>query len=175
MTDSCNKAASMQELVAQGKTRYWGVSNHSAAQLRPYLDRASIAGIEEYYNIAGTHLDAEGRSRTSVFEQEVQPLLAKYQIGCMAFSPMAPGRHTDPPLRALVETIDDVAAQLGVGRASICVAWLAQQPGISSVLCGAESSEQLDANLRGIELELPAESIAQLTQARYVFRSAQNK
>lgn len=173
-------AASMQELVAQGKTRYWGVSNHSAAQLRPYLDRASIAGIEEYYNIAGTRLDAQGRSRTLVFEEEVQPLLTKYQIGCMAFSPMdmghlAPGRHTDPPLRALVESIDDVAAQLGVGRASICVAWLAQQPGISSVLCGAESSEQLDANLRGIELELPAESIAQLTQARCVFRSAQNK
>lgn len=173
-------AASMQELVAEGKTRYWGVSNHSAAQLQPYLDCASMAGIEEYYNIAGAHLNAEGRPRTLVFEEEVQPLLVEHQIGCMAFSPMdtghlTPGRSTDPPLCALVESIDDVAAQLGVERASICVAWLAQQPGISSVLCGAESSEQLDANLCGIELELPAEAIAQLTDARRLFRSTQNR
>lgn len=173
-------AASMQDLVDQGKTRYWGVSNHSAAQLWPYLDSTPIACVEEYYNIAGAHLNREGRSRTLVFEEEVQPLLVEHQIGCMAFSPMdtghlAPGRDTAPPLCALVEEIDDVAAQLGVERASICVAWLAQQPGISSVLCGAESCAQLDANLRGIELELPAEALAQLTAARRVFRSAQNK
>jgi len=173
-------ATSMQELVTQGKTRYWGVSNHSAAQLRPYLDGTSIAGIEDYYNIAGTQLNAASRSRTLVFEEEVQPLLVEHRIGCMAFSPMdtghlAPGRATDPSLRALVKEIDDVAAQLGVGRASICVAWLARQPGISSVLCGAESSEQIDANWRGIELEMPAEALAQLTDARRLFRSVQNK
>ncbi len=170
--------ASMQELVAQGKARYWGLSNHSVAQIQPYLASASIAGIEEYYNIAGMHLDAQGRSRTRVFEEEIQPLLKKSGIGSMAFSPLdtghlAPDRSTSPPLSALVKTIDQVAVQLGVARAAICVAWVMHQPGVTSVLCGAESCEHIDANLGGSELQLPVEALAQLTMARQIFCAAQ--
>ena len=50
----------MEDLVQAGKTRYWGVSNHSAAEVEAFLALAPIAGVEDYYNIAGSHCDEAG-------------------------------------------------------------------------------------------------------------------
>ena len=175
-------AAAMHDLVQSGKVRYWGVSNHAAAQVENYLKLANgqtaIAGIEDYYNIAGTHLDAEGRSRTRIFEEEMLPLLRHSGLGCLAFSPMdtghlVPGRSVEPPLSDLVETIDQVAASLSVPRASVCVAWVLHQEGVTSVLSGSESPEHVDANLLGAQLELPTQALAALDEARQTFQQQQ--
>lgn len=167
--------ATMNDLVAAGKTRFWGLSNHSTAQVQEYLDLgAPVAGLEEYYNIAGSHLDQEGRIRVRVFEEEMQPVLARHRLGCLAFSPMdtgllAPGRPTEGPLKDLVGSIDRVAAELALPRAAVCIAWVKQRQGITSVLAGAESKQHVDDNLLGAQTELPAEALAELDAARYAY------
>ena len=120
----------MEDLVQAGKTRYWGVSNHSAAEVEAFLDLAPIAGVEDYYNIAGSHCDEAGRSRVEIYEEEMLPLLRRTGLGCLAFSPMDTGllaRPNDPALAALVAAIDQVAADLGTSRAAVCVAWVLHQ------------------------------------------------
>jgi len=174
-------AEAMRSLVEAGKVRYWGVSNHSAAHVRAFADLegegAAIAGVEDYYNIAGTHLDADGRSRVRVFEEEMFPILRSEGLGCLAFSPMDTGHlapenpvEGDELLADLIETLDRVAGQLGVPRAAVCVAWVLTRPEITSVLAGSESSEQVEANLQGVSLELDGEILSALEAASASFR-----
>ncbi len=58
-------------------------------------------------------------------------------------------------------------------RASVCVAWVLHQEGVTSVLAGSESSEHIDANLLGAQLELPAQALAALNEARQTFQQQQ--
>ena len=177
-TPAAEITAAMDALVQAGKTRYWGLSNHSAAQVQEYLDLgAPIAGVEEYYNIAGSHLDKEGRVRVRVFEEEMQPLLNRHDLGCLAFSPLdtgllAPGRPAEGSLTDLVQAIDRVAAEMALPRAAVCVAWVRQRQGITSVLAGAESRQHVDDNLLGAQTELPAEAIDRLDAARQTYHRA---
>ena len=174
-------AEAMRSLVEAGKIRYWGVSNHSATHVSAFaeleVEGTAIAGVEDYYNIAGTHLDADGRSRVRVFEEEMFPILRREGLGCLAFSPMDTGHlapensvEGDEPLADLIETLDQVAGQLGVPRAAVCVAWVLTRPEITSVLAGSESSEQVEANLLGAGLELDGEALSALDAASASFR-----
>ena len=172
-------AAVMQDLVQTGKTRYWGVSNHSAAEVEAFLAQAPIAGIEDYYNIAGSHCDDEGRSRVAVYEEEMIPLLKRENLGCMAFSPMdtgllAPATPKDPALAEIAAVIDKVAADLDSSRAAVCVAWVLHQ-GLTCVLAGSESAAHVDMNLAGTSLALPADALTTLDQARQIYRTSQQE
>ena len=53
-------------MVQTGKIRYWGISNHTATEVDNSLAAAPIAGVEGYYNFAGSHLDETGHSRVAV-------------------------------------------------------------------------------------------------------------
>ena len=169
----------METLVAAGKARYWGLSNHSAVETESFLKEARIAGVEDYYNIAGSHCDKDGRPRVAVYEEEMIPLLKRENLGCLAFSPMdtgllAPAVPEDPALATLAASIDEVADELGTVRASVCVAWVLHQ-GLTCVLAGSETSEHVDANLAGTHLKLPAAVLAALDKARQSYRATQQK
>lgn len=173
-------AQTMAELVDSGRVRYWGVSNHSAAQLSEYLElkpRAPLAGIEEYYNLAGEHLDKEGNSRVARLEEEVFPLVRRAGLGVLAFSPLdtghlAPERPLTPgsPLDDLAQILDRVAQELGVTRPQVCIAWGLAQPEVSCVLAGAESPQQVEENWAGAQLALPPEALAVIDAARLHYR-----
>ena len=176
----------MDELVRAGKIRYWGVSNHSGIQVSEYVElakttgKAPIAGTEDYYNIAGENRNPEGESRMLKLEQELFPVLRRAGLGLLAFSPidcgyLAPGREGEAsaPLAALIQVLDQVAGDLGVARASVCVAWMLTHPEVTSVLAGSESPEHVDHNLAGIELELPPEALETLNAASARYREEQ--
>ncbi|MBT4977953.1 MAG: aldo/keto reductase [Gemmatimonadetes bacterium] len=167
----------MQDLVQAGKIRYWGVSNHTAVEVANFLETAPIAGVEDYYNIAGSHCDESGRSRVTIYEEEMMPLLKRAGLGCMAFSPMdtgllAPQTPAAPALAQLATAIDRVAADLDTSRAAVCVAWVLHQ-GLTAVLAGSESIAHVDENLAGTRLTLPDDALAALDQARGIYRRSQ--
>ncbi|MCZ6678273.1 MAG: aldo/keto reductase [Candidatus Poribacteria bacterium] len=174
---------SMDALVQAGKIRYWGVSNHSAAQVSEYVklgestSKAPITGIEDYYNIAGESLNDAGESRVHQLEQEMFPVLRRADLGLMAFSPLdtghlVPGRSVQAgsPLSTLIGNVDEVAQDLGVGRAEVCVAWVLTHPEVTSVLAGAERPEHVEENVAGTRLVLPAEAIDVLSAASEAYR-----
>lgn len=178
VTPAVEICRSMESLVQSGKTRYWGVSNHPAGLVQELHDAARRAGtsppaaVEDYYNVAGHQLGEDGRSRTRTLELEMFPVVRACGIGVIAFSPMdtgqlAPDRPPEmgTPAARLQEALDSVAAELGVPRAQVCVAWVLARPEVTTVLTGAESVEHVDEVVAGARLTLPADARQRLDRA----------
>ncbi len=187
-TQAAEIVDSMDALVRAGKIRYWGVSNHSAAKVSEYVElgrrtgKTPIAGIEDYYNIAGESLNDVGDSRVRQLEQEMFPVLRRSGLGLLAFSPLdtghlAPGRSVNPgtPLATLIGVLNGVARDLSVTRSQVCIAWVLTHLEITSVLAGAESPEHIEDNFAGTKLTLPAEAIDTLNVASETYRMPQKE
>jgi len=163
----------LDDLVRAGKVRYIGVSNHAAWQIMKALGNSEkhnccrFESVQAYYSIAGREL-----------EREIVPLALDQQIGILVWSPLAGGllsgkfdasaagpegaRRTTfdfPPVdreRAFrcVETMRPIARAHGVSVARVALAWTLRQPGVTSVIIGAKSEQQLADNLAATDLEL---------------------
>ena len=186
VTPAAEVVDSMEALVRSGMIRYWGVSNHSVAQVNEYVElgqstgKVPIAGTEDYYNIAGESVTDSGDSRVHQLEQELFPVLRKSGLGLLAFSPLdtghlVPGRNIDPdtPLARLIDVRDEVAQDLRVSRGTVCVAWVLTHPEVTSVLAGAERPEHIEDNFAGTAIVLPDEAIETLNAASATYREQQ--
>jgi aryl-alcohol dehydrogenase-like predicted oxidoreductase len=171
----------LDDMVRQGHVRYIGVSNWAAWQTMQALgvsDRLNLTRIQSYqgyYSMVGRDI-----------EREVLPMLRSESLGLMVYSPLAGGYLTGkyrsgrsegrratiqfPPVddalgQNILSAMDAVAAEHGTSMESVAIAWLRQQPGVTSVILGVKSVEQLDANLAGAKLELTSADLASLTNA----------
>jgi diketogulonate reductase-like aldo/keto reductase len=74
----------------------------------------------------------------------------------------------EPPVRdqeqlyGIVEALVEMAQQHDVSAAQVALAWLLMRPGVSSVVIGARTEEQLADNLACISLQLTAEELDRL-------------
>jgi aryl-alcohol dehydrogenase-like predicted oxidoreductase len=57
----------------------------------------------------------------------------------------------------IVAELEKVAGELGRGMAQVAVNWVANRPGIASVILGATKTSQLADNLGALDFEIPAE------------------
>ena len=173
----------MDALVQSGKIRYWGASNHSAAQVREFValstrsGQAPLAGLEEYFTIAGESLSDTGQHRVQELGRDMFPVVRTAGLGLLTYSPLdaghlSPARPVEPgsPLARLVQVLDEVASGLRVSRAAVCVAWVLTHPEVTSVLGGAESPAHVDEHLAGTHLALPAAALAALNAASATYR-----
>ena len=124
-------------------------------------------------------------------EREHVPVCRKYGLGILPWSPLAggflTGKHEkgqQPPpgtrldqwkeRRAafdndrnwqIIDSVKAVASELGATPSQVALAWCIQRPGVTSVIFGARSPEQLDDNLKSATLEIPAALIQRLDEA----------
>lgn len=168
--------AALDTLVASGKVRYIGCSNLSAWHIMKALgisrlhDYAKFVSLQAYYTIAGRDI-----------EREIVPLLKDQKMGLMVWSPLAGGllsgkytRHTSPeegrrvsfdfpPVNRekaydIVDVMAEIAKTKNVSVAQVALAWLLHQPVVTTIIIGAKNPQQLDDNLKAIDLKLdPAE------------------
>ena len=171
----------LDDLVKSGKVRYIGASNLAAWQLAQALDFsnytrvASFVSLQAYYTIAGRDL-----------EREIVPLLLDQKVGLMVWSPLAGGflsgkfrrdskptegtRRTGfdfPPVDKergfnIVDALDPMAKAKGASIAQLALAWLLHQPVVTSVIIGANKMEQLEDNLKSVDVKFTAEELMQL-------------
>ena len=77
--------------------------------------------------------------------------------------------HTDPGCEAQVfaslERVREIADELGASMAAVAIAWVKQQPGVTSMLVGARTPQELEQNLSDQGLVLSDETIAKLSEA----------
>ncbi|MEL6318061.1 MAG: aldo/keto reductase [Pseudomonadota bacterium] len=66
---------------------------------------------------------------------------------------------------AIVAELEAVTEQLGRSMAQVAVNWVANRPGVASVLVGATKLRQLEDNLGALDFELPAELRERLDRA----------
>jgi len=169
--------------VRQGKVRYVGCSNWSARHLMKALilsaekDWAGFVSLQAYYSLVGRDL-----------EHELLPLCREEGVGVLPWSPLSGGflsgkyrrdnpnpegaRRTNFQFPAIdeargfdaVEALDEIAKKKGVTVPQVALAWLLAQPGITSIIIGANKMSQLEDNLKAADLELSAEDVEQLSR-----------
>ena len=124
-------------------------------------------------------------------EREHVPLCRQYGLGILPWSPLAGGflsgksqKEQAPPtggrLEVKKERFSDLATAknwraLDALRAvaeekettvpAVALAWLIAKPAVSSVIFGARSLEQLDANLATVDVALTADEVRRLDDA----------
>ena len=166
MTPADEIMATMEALVQSGKTRYWGVSNHSPAQVSHFVAMGKnrkhpIAAIENYYNLV--HRD---------LEHGMFSLLRETKLGLLPYSPLEEGRLlqpisavSDPSRKALLATVDEVARESGATRPQVLIAWVLSHPEATCALAGAEEPAHVEENFRALDLVLSPASINRLNVA----------
>lgn len=174
----------MDDLVRQGKLLYWGTSEWTGAQLR---DAHAVAGRRNAYAPQVEQPQFSLLARRKV-EGDVLPATRDLGMGVVVWSPLASGLLTGKYddgvpagsrlsridwLREQVRTEDRLARMrafrklsdaVGVSRTRLALAWCAAGEGISSVILGATSVEQLRENLSAHDVKLDATLRAQLDE-----------
>lgn len=169
-------------LVKSGKVRYIGCSNLAAWQIMKALGisaqnhLAKFVSLQAYYTIAGRDL-----------EREVAPLLLDQKLGLMVWSPLAGGflsgkysRNATteegrrvafdfPPVNKdkafdIIDVMQSIAASKGVTVAQVALAWLLHQPVVTTVIIGAKRPDQLQDNLKSVDVSFTADELAQLDE-----------
>ena len=173
----------LDDCVRRGFVRTIGCSNLAAWQIMKALgisERLGLARFETvqaYYSIAGRDL-----------EREILPLVEDQGLGVMVWSPLAGGflsgkfardkrgendaRRTVfdfPPIdkeRAydIIDAMATIAKARDASVARVALAWLLQRRGVTSVIIGAKTIQQLDDNLAAADLALSADEVATLDE-----------
>ena len=173
----------LDSLVKSGKVRYVGVSNFAGWQVMKALGIADRHGYQRFVT-QQIYYSLEARDA----EYELVPLAVDQDIGILVWSPLAGGllsgkfrrgdkglegsrafgEWAEPPVRnpeQLLDTIEvlvEVGEAHGVSAAQVALAWLLGRPGVTSLVVGARTDEQLADNLAAAQLELSEEERARL-------------
>ena len=170
----------LDNLVRQGKVRYLGCSNWAARQLAKALARADGRGWERFVSLQA-YCSLVGRD----LEHELLPLCQEEGLGVLPWSPLAGGFLTGkyrrekrgggrrngfdfPPLDvergyAAVDALEEIGRAHDASIARVALAWLLAQPGVTSVIIGANKMAQLEDNLKATDLELTPDEVAKLS------------
>jgi aryl-alcohol dehydrogenase-like predicted oxidoreductase len=172
----------LDSLVKCGKVRYIGCSNLAAWQLMKALGISAqqhlsrFVSLQAYYTLAGRDL-----------ERELVPLLLDQKLGLMVWSPLAGGllsgkysRHASteegrrvnydfPPVDKekafdIIDVMQEIATEKGASVAQIALAWLLHQQVVTSVIIGVKKPEQLQDNLKSVDIKLTADELAKLDE-----------
>ncbi|OLP53364.1 aldo/keto reductase [Rhizobium rhizosphaerae] len=173
----------MDDLVSRGLVRYVGVSNWQAWRIAKALGISERRGyarfetLQAYYTIAGRDL-----------EREIVPLLQEERMGLMVWSPLAggllsgkygpgapgngEGRRANfdfPPVEkdrawACVAVMREIAEAQGTTVAAVALAYILAKPFVTTVIIGAKRLEQLEDNLKAVDVTLSDDEMRRLDE-----------
>jgi aryl-alcohol dehydrogenase-like predicted oxidoreductase len=167
------------DLVRAGKVLYVGVSEWRAEEITAALRAADQLGLDRIVSNQPQY-----NMLWRVIEAEVVPLCEKEGLGQIVWSPIAQGvltgkylpggappagsRATDPSgsrfmtdlltddVLAAVQRLAPIAADAGLSRAQLAVAWTLQNPNVSAAIVGATRPEQVRENVKAAGVRLDA-------------------
>ncbi|UVK46282.1 aldo/keto reductase [Mesorhizobium sp. AR07] len=176
-------AGAVGELVAQGKVRFFGLSEAGAANIRRAHTVYPVSAVQSEYSLWERNL-----------EPEIIPLLSELGIGLVPFSPLGRGfltgevkraedypegdyRRSDPRYQgenydANVEAaakVRDIAASKGAKPGQVALAWLLEKGngfGVDIVpIPGTKRIKYLEENIAAAAIKLDAAEMAALDEA----------
>jgi aryl-alcohol dehydrogenase-like predicted oxidoreductase len=175
----------LDHLITAGKVRYVGASNYSAWHLMKALGIAERDGLPRFVS-QQIYYSLQARDA----EYELVPLSVDQGLGILVWSPLAGGllsgkyrrgqqppegsRHLgewdEPPvydedrLYDVVDVLVDIAQSRDTSPAAVALAYTLAKPGVTSVIVGARTNEQLAANLAAADLVLADDEHARLDE-----------
>ena len=174
----------LDDVVRAGKVRYIALSDVPAW----VAARAqTLTEAHGWTPITALQLEYSLLERTP--EGELLPMAQALGIGGVPWSPLRGGKLTGKYTREdgvgttgrgavitavfgeggehewdVIDTVAQVAKNLGVSSAEVALSWIRERPGISSTLIGARTLDQLRANLASLDVTLTAEHRATLDE-----------
>ena len=170
----------LHDVVQAGKARYLGASSMFAWQFATAQHTADLGGFTRFVSMQDQYnlLNREE-------EREMLPYCLDQGVGVLPWSPLARGRLTrdwddstarsetdlfgqvlyrqqEAGDRRIVDAVAEVAEDRGVSRAQIALAWVRQQPAVTSPIVGATKPNHLSDAVASVELELTSEELAKL-------------
>ncbi|MGI9294024.1 MAG: aldo/keto reductase family protein [Pseudomonadales bacterium] len=170
------------DLIRQGKVLYWGVSECSSEDIR------EVCRLADAYQLTRpiSNQPRYNMLRRSL-EQNVITTCEELGLGQICYSPLGQGvltgkysasaqpkdsRAADPNSNTFMHdymqqaVLDNVAEltswaeKLNISMAQLAIAWCLRQNNVASTIVGATKVEQLENNVGGAGVELPADLLA---------------
>jgi aryl-alcohol dehydrogenase-like predicted oxidoreductase len=181
----------LDDAVSAGKVHYVGLSNFTAWQLQRVVDLAGFRGwlppvtLQPQYNLLVREIEWEIVPACLENGLGLLPwsplgggwLTGKYQRDERPSGATRLGEDPDRGVEAydrrsrvertwdVIDAVREVAEGRAVSMAQVALAWLADRPGVTSVILGARTVEQLEDNLGAAGLHLSEEETARLDAA----------
>lgn len=178
----------LDDSVTAGKISYYGFSNYLGWQVTKAAETARAHGwsppvtLQPQYNLLVRDIEHEGVPACLDAGLGLLPWspLAGGWLSCKYQRDVAPpgsSRLGDDPERGMeawqprnarsrtwdvIDAVAAVAGDLHATSAQVSLAWLGSQPGVSSVIVGARTVEQLVDNMGAADLDLDPEQLASL-------------
>ena len=143
--ESFGTLAAMQKA---GRIRHLGLSNVSVAQLEEARRIAPVVSVQNSYSI--DHRSSE----------DVLKACEKLGLAFLPWYPLGAGSALRSP------TVKRVAARIKATPAQVAIAWLLAHSRAMLPIPGTASLEHLEENARAAKLELPAQDLRELDEAR---------
>jgi aryl-alcohol dehydrogenase-like predicted oxidoreductase len=163
----------LEILVSNGKIRAGAVCNYSPELLSAAINNFSIASDQVPYSMLNRAI-----------EKEIVPFCISNSIGILAYSPLQKGLlsgkiskdhkfkegdsrtvnvyYQEPKLSRVLQLTDNlnkIAKDIDVSLSQLVLNWTMQQPGITSVLCGARNSTQVHENIKAADFRMKEEEM----------------
>lgn len=174
--------SALDDLIRAGKVRYAGCSTFAAWQcceahyVARQLGARGFVSEQPPYNL----LDRRA-------ERELLPFCRTYGWAVLPWSPLAGGilsgkylerqpdqgryAKSDPQNRVNARTLDrvrklkTVADRQKMSLATLALAWVASQPGVTAPIIGARSIKQLEESAAAVQIQLPEKVLKQIDAA----------
>ena len=175
----------LDDLIRKGYVRYIGTSTFASWQLVEALWVAKELGLNRFvceqppYNLLDRRI-----------ERELLPMAQTYGVATIPWSPLAGGllsgkysRNAPPPADSrygkakegspqekrwteqafgVIEGLEALVADKGCSMSQFALAWCAAQPGVTSPIIGPRTMEQLEDNLKALEINVTADDEAKV-------------
>ncbi|HZP57116.1 MAG TPA: aldo/keto reductase [Dehalococcoidia bacterium] len=176
----------LDDLVRAGKVRYLGSSTFAAWQLVESLWVSKELGLNRFvceqppYNLLDRRI-----------ERELLPMAQTYGFAVIPWSPLAGGlltgkyqRGQEPPEGArfadqsnpvyrrrlndriydVIEGLQPIADAKGCTLSQLALAWVMQQPGVTSPIIGPRTMEQFEDNIGAYDVEFTEDDLKQINR-----------
>ena len=170
----------MEDLIRQGKIRYFALSQFSGWQtVESVLIAGKLGTYEPVANQVSYSMTVRG------VERELIPACLQYEIGITAFSPLAGGllagskaanrpysgsqrwRGSAEPAFSqdqlmIAEELDRLGDEWGHRPSQLALAWLLARPAVVSAIVGAGRVETLEESAEASDIKLSSEQLEKL-------------
>ena len=168
----------MNELIKEGKIRYWGISETTEDYLRRADKACPVSAVQNRYSMLA-------RDHEKLF-----PVLEELDVALVAFSPLGNGfltgkynasskfeagvdyrshmpQYTEEGFKAaesLMKRLDELATEKGVTKGQISLAWMICKKPYIIPIPGSRKEERLRENIGSTEVSLSEAELAEIDE-----------
>jgi aryl-alcohol dehydrogenase-like predicted oxidoreductase len=172
----------LDDVVAQGKVRYTGVSNFAAWQIAKALGVSARNGWTSFHCVQPMYNLVKRQA-----EVEILPLAESEKLAVISYNPLGGGilsgkygtdrtagqgrltgddmyrrRYGEQWMYAAAEKFTQFARDKGYHPVSLAVAWVAHHPAVTAPIIGARNVEQLKDSLQAADIQLSPDLYAEI-------------